>query len=355
MIEYENLKRVNEKLFDSYKQHFDRFLHTGWYVLGENIDVFEREFAAFCQTKYCIGVASGLDALIIALHAHNLPPGSEVLVPANTYIATILAIIKSGLTPILIEPCIHTCNMDPSLIEAKEAVEKEGLDFDAIMDIAEAHDLKVIEDCAQAHGAKFKGQKVGSFGTGCFSFYPTKNLGALGDGGAITTNDPLLVDKIKALRNYGSHKKYYNEYIGYNSRLDEIQAGFLSIKLKILDDIIKHKRSLALLYRRLLTETVIKPLFSEDYFDVFHIFNIRVKDRDNLRKYLLDHQINTEIHYPLPPHKQMALADIISGEYPLSEKIHQSTLSLPISFFHTKDEIAFICQCINKFYERACI
>ena len=224
--------------------------------------------------------------------------------------------------------------------------------MDKIDSIAKKYNLKIIEDCAQAHGAKFKGQKVGSFGVGCFSFYPTKNLGALGDGGAITSYSKSYCNHIKSLRNYGSSKKYYNDNLGYNSRLDEIQAGFLSLKLKILDDITNHKRELAELYHKNLDNHFIKPVVNSDYFDVYHIFNIRHLKRDKLREYLLKNNIKTEIHYPLAPHKQKSMVGIIEGDYPISQEIHKTTLSLPISYFHSQKDILKVCEIINKWEKK---
>ena len=357
MIEYENLKKVNEKLFDEYRESFSSFIESGWYVLGKNVAQFEDEFSTFCTTTHCIGVASGLDALILAIDAFDFPKGSEVIVPSNTYIATILAIVRNGFKPVLVEPNIETYNIDASKIEEKITEKTKAIlvvhlygkscEMDTINKIAIKHKLEVIEDCAQAHGAKYKGKKVGSFGIGCFSFYPTKNLGALGDGGAITCNDDNYMKKIKSLRNYGSSQKYHNNDLGYNSRLDEIQAGFLSIKLKILDDITEHKRALAKIYLERLDKRFIKPLVEEDYFDVYHIFNIRHEKRDELKKYLLDHDIKTEIHYPLSPNKQKSMETYIEGEYPISEEIHRTTLSLPISYFHTKDDILKVVEMMN--------
>lgn len=236
MIEYENLKKVNEKLFDRYRESFDEFIKSGWYVLGKNVSKFEEEFANFCTTDYSVGVASGLDALILAIDAFDFPKNSEIIVPSNTYIATILAIVRNGFKPILVEPDIKTYNIDASKIEEKITEKTKAIivvhlygktcEMDRVVDISKKYDLEIIEDCAQAHGAKFRGKKVGSFGVGCFSFYPTKNLGALGDGGAITCHDKTYFVKLKSLRNYGSSLKYYNDDLGYNSRLDEIQAGF---------------------------------------------------------------------------------------------------------------------------------
>ena len=359
MIEYENLKKVNEKLFYKFQNNFNRFLESGWYILGKNVSKFEKEFAKFCTTKFSVGVASGLDALILAIDAFKFPKESEIIVASNTYIATILAIVKNGFKPILVEPDIKTYNINPNKIEEKITNRTRAIlvthlygkacEMDKILEIAQKYNLKVIEDCAQAHGAKFKNQKVGSFGIGCFSFYPTKNLGALGDGGAITCNDEKYMQKLRALRNYGSNKKYYNEYIGYNSRLDEVQAGFLSIKLQILDDITKHKRKLAKIYLENLDDRFIKPVVNKDYFDVYHIFNIRYRKRDKLKEYLLKNGIKTEIHYPMPPHKQNAMKGIIQGNYLISEEIHNTTLSLPISYFHTEEDIYKVCEIMNRF------
>lgn len=362
MIEYENLKKVNDKLFQSYQKNFDEFLKSGWYILGKNVTKFEDEFTDFCDINYCVGVASGLDALILAIDAFSFPDGSEIIVPSNTYIATILAIVRNGFVPILVEPDIKTYNIDASKIEEKITDKTKAIlvvhlygkacEMDSICEISDRYNLEVIEDCAQAHGAMYKGKKVGSFGVGCFSFYPTKNLGALGDGGAITCNDEAYADKIKSLRNYGSSKKYHNDDVGYNSRLDEIQAGFLSIKLGILDEITKHKRELAKIYHDNLDDRYIKPDICEECFDVYHIYNIRISDRNALQKYLLKNEVKTEIHYPIPPHKQKSMGGIIDGDYPISEEIHESTLSLPISFSHTKDEVLRVIEIMNEWINK---
>jgi len=359
IIEYENLRRVNEKLFDQYRDSFDDFIESGWYILGEGVSKFEREFASFCEVDQCIGVASGLDALIVAIDAFEFPKNSEIIVPSNTYIATILAIVRNNFKPILVEPDIHTYNIDPYKIEEKITPDTKAIlvvhlygkasNMDKIANIASRYDLKIIEDAAQAHGATFRGQKVGSFGVGCFSFYPTKNLGALGDGGAVVCSDKDYGDKIRSLRNYGSAKKYHNDNIGYNSRLDEIQARFLSIKLQILYDITEHKRELADIYLNKLDDKYIKPIVDDDYYDVYHIFNIRYKKRDALKEYLLSNGIKTEIHYPIAPHHQKAMRGIIDSRYPISEEIHATTLSLPISYFHTKDDILRVVDVINSF------
>lgn len=360
MIEYENLKKVNEKFFEEYKKAFEEVLNSGWYVLGENVKKFEEEFAKYLGVKHCIGVASGLDALILAIDALDLPDNSEIIVPSNTYIATILAVVRNGLKPILVEPDIQTYNIDPTKIEEKITEKTKAIivvhlygkpcDMDPILALAKKYNLHIIEDVAQAHGAKYKGKKTGTFGIGCFSFYPTKNLGALGDAGAIVTNDEILAEKIKALRNYGSNKKYYIKYIGYNSRLDELQAAFLRVKLKFLDEINEYKRKLARIYLENLKDNFIKPVVHNDYYDIYHIFNVRHFKRDKLREYLLKNGIMTEIHYPLPPHKQEAMKDIIKEEYPISEEIHNTTLSLPISYFHKDEDIIKVCEVMNKWF-----
>lgn len=358
MIEYENLHLSNQSLFTKYKDNFETFIESGWFILGNQVKKFEEEFATYCGTRYCIGVASGLDALILAIDALKLPRGSEIIVPSNTYIATILAIVRTGCKPILVEPDIATYNIDTSKIEEKISPRTKAIlivhlygkmcDMEAIMNIAHKNNLQIIEDVAQAHGARYKGKIAGSFGIGCFSFYPTKNLGALGDAGAITTDDENLNAAFRLLRNYGSAVKYYNEEVGYNSRLDELQAGFLSIKLALLDEINRHKRMLAQLYLDNISDDFIKPVVHENYFDVYHIFNIRHKKRDALKTYLMKNNIKTEIHYPLSPHRQKAMQGIVEGEYPISDEIHKTTLSLPISYFHTAQDVLHVCEVVNK-------
>lgn len=361
MIEYENLKKLNQPFYEEFKMAFGNFLDSGWYVLGDQVLKFEEEFANYCGVKYAIGVANGLDALVLSLKALDLPEGSEVIVPSNTYIATILSIINAGLKPVLVEPCIQTYNIDPQKIEEKITVRTKAIlvvhlygklcDMEAISKIAQHYNLKIVEDCAQAHGATFKGQKAGSYGDlAAFSFYPTKNLGALGDAGAITTNNVRYADKLKYLRNYGSKEKYRNRFIGFNSRLDELQAAFLRIKLRRLEEINNHKISLARLYLERLNVQFIKPVVQKDYRDVYHIFNIRHPKRDELREYLTKNGIKTEIHYPIPPHQQAGyLKWFFAQSYPISEEIHRTTLSLPISYFHKTDEIEKVIEVLNEF------
>uniref|UniRef100_UPI0025BD6DE5 DegT/DnrJ/EryC1/StrS family aminotransferase n=1 Tax=Bernardetia sp. TaxID=1937974 RepID=UPI0025BD6DE5 len=330
---------------------------------------FEKEFAQYCQTDFCIGVGNGLDALTITLKAlsekYKWEKNTEIIVPSNTYIATILAILQNGFMPILVEPSIETYNINTLEIEKAITPKAKAIivvhlygkvcQMDRIEKIAKQHNLFVIEDAAQAHGASLKinseNQKAGSFGVANgFSFYPTKNLGALGDGGAITTNDVELNKIIRSLRNYGSDKKYYNDRIGFNSRLDELQAAFLRIKLQKLDEINNHKRKLARLYLENLKSDFILPLVEKDFHDVYHIFAVRHPKRDKLREYLLKNDIGTEIHYPVPPAEQKALrGKLKETNFPIAKKIHKTILSLPISYCHTENDILRVIEAMNKF------
>jgi dTDP-4-amino-4,6-dideoxygalactose transaminase len=361
MIEYENLHNLNKTLFNEYKLAFNEVLESGWYVLGNKVKEFESQFSNYCNTQYCIGVANGLDALNLSLRAFQFEKGSEILVPSNTYIATILSIVENGLQPILVEPDIATYNINPLLLEQSITPKTKAImvvhlygklcDMDPILSIAKKYNLKVIEDCAQSHGAKYKGKLSGSFGDyAAHSFYPTKNLGALGDAGAVTTNNKELAHKIKIFRNYGSEIKYYNEVVGVNSRLDELQAALLLVKLKYIDKITAHKQELAAIYLKELKSDFIKPQVHADYFDVYHIFNIRHTKRDLIKDYLLKNYIKTEIHYPVAPNKQKAMLGIIDNQpTPIAEEIHQTTLSLPISYFHTKEDIYKVIEVLNSF------
>ncbi len=361
MIEYENLNNLNKPLFEEYKTAFNEVLESGWYVLGNKVKEFEKQFANYCNTQHCVGVANGLDALNLSLRAFGFEKGSEVLVPSNTYIATILSIVDNGLQPILVEPNIETYNIDPKLLEQAITSKTKAImvvhlygkvcDMDPILAIANKHHLKVIEDCAQSHGAKYNGKLSGSFGDyAAHSFYPTKNLGALGDAGAVTTNSEELANKIKVLRNYGSEVKYYNEVVGVNSRLDELQAALLLVKLKYMEQITLHKRDLASVYLKGLKSDFIKPQVHADYYDVYHIFNIRHAKRDALKEHLLKHEIKTEIHYPVAPIKQKAMKGILDKQQtPIAEEIHNTTLSLPISYFHTKETVQKIVDVMNSF------
>ena len=362
-ISYENLNLLNKEFEPLFQQKFKQFIDKGWYILGNEVKDFEDSFARYCGTKYCIGVANGLDALVLGLQSFDFPKKSEIIVPSNTYIATILAIINAGHIPVLIEPDVQTYNINPDLIEAKITSKTKAImivhlygqicQMDKIMSLSQKYQLEVIEDCAQSHGAIFDGKKAGSFGKiGAFSFYPTKNLGALGDAGAITTSDDNLYEKLKALRNYGSEKKYQNKYIGINSRLDELQASFLSIKLPFMNKITSHKQKLASLYENGLTNKIIKPIFKNDFSHVYHIYNIRTERRDELKSYLLQNYINTEVHYPISPNKQEGYQDYFANTtFEISEEIHKTTLSLPISYATKEEEIKIVIEKINNFFE----
>jgi len=361
MIPYENLFKLNKPFNDDFKQRFDDFLNSGWYILGKYTANFEQQFAEWNQSAHCVGVANGLDALTLSLKTFNFEPGSEVIVPSNTYIATILSITNNNLIPVLVEPDLRTYNIDPAGIEKAITPKTRAImivhlygkscDMGAIMAIKEKYNLALIEDCAQSHGAMFKDKKTGTFGEfGAFSFYPTKNLGALGDAGAITTDNADYADKMHKLRNYGSEKKYYNEYMGVNSRLDELQAAFLQIKLEALDAINSHKQKLAAMYLEQLKSDFILPVVDADYTDVYHIFNIRHSRRDELKNYLFEQGIGTEIHYPVPPHQQKALLPLLAGQsFPVSEEIHRTTLSLPCSYCHTEADVQFVIDKLNAF------
>ncbi|QWD95553.1 DegT/DnrJ/EryC1/StrS family aminotransferase [Polynucleobacter sp. MG-Unter2-18] len=358
MIEFESLARTNQTLMSDLEAASSKVIRSGWYVLGCEVAAFETEFAAYVGSRHCIGVANGLDALMLSIEALDLPKPSDILVASNTYIATILAIVRAGHRPVLVEPVLETFNLDPTLLEQAMTSETRAIcvthlfgkpcRMDAITAFAHKYDLRLIEDCAQSHGATLAGTMTGTFGdAGCFSFYPTKNLGALGDAGAVVTNDDALADRLRHLRNYGSKLKYVNEYPGVNSRLDELQAAMLRIKLRHLNDLTSHKRMLADIYFKGLPNWIPLPVRRADEFDVFHIFAIRCPQRDALRQYMFEHGIKTEIHYPIPPHKQQAMAGALSGSYPIAEALHATELSLPISMGHTAGEINAVCEVLS--------
>jgi len=361
MIPYENLQKVNNRFENEFKTKFNNFLQKGWYILGEEMENFENSFAAWHGEKFVTGVANGLDALILSLRCCRFKEGSEVIVPSNTYIATILAIIHCRLKPVLVEPDSQSYNINPEAIPAAITSSTVAIlvvhlygqccAMDPIMDIAAKYQLKVIEDCAQAHGAKYKNRLAGTFGDfAAFSFYPTKNLGALGDAGAIICKSADDDKKLKQLRNYGSEKKYHNGIVGYNSRLDELQACFLNIKLPYLNEINAHKRKLAAIYNANLHPDFVRPAPGNAYFHVYHIYNILHPEREQLKVYLQSNHIGTEIHYPVAPQHQAALQGYLANySYPISSFIHQHTLSLPCSFAHTEEEIESVCHIINKF------
>lgn len=368
MIKFLDLKAINEQYRDEIDAAIKRVLDSGWYLLGGEGKAFEQEFAAYCEAKYCLGVANGLDALILILMAYRelgiMQEGDEVIVPANTYIASILAISRAGLKPVLVEPDERTYNIDPRKIEpainectkAIMAVHLYGqcADMDPINTIAKQHGLKVIEDAAQAHGATYRGRKAGSLGDSAgFSFYPGKNLGCLGDGGAVTTSDAELAEVIRVLRNYGSEKKYQNKYKGMNSRLDEIQAAVLRVKLKHLDADTQKRRRIADLYLKELSAfnfplSIFRLPYVADYGSpVWHLFVIRHPQRDALTKHLAEQGIQTVIHYPIPPHHQTAYSELTKLSLPISEAIHREVLSLPIAPVMDTQEVEKVGAAIN--------
>lgn len=359
MIEYESLAKSNNAYLMELETAASRVIRGGRYVLGEEVRAFEEEFAAYVGARHCVGVANGLDALILSIEALDLPKDSDILVASNTYIATILAIIRAGYKPVLVEPEIESFNIDPAkLLKALTPntcaicvthLFGKPCRMDRISEFAEEHGLKVIEDCAQSHGAKFAGKMTGTFGAaGCFSFYPTKNLGAVGDAGAVVTDDDDLADRLRHLRNYGSKQKYVNRYIGANSRLDEIQAAMLRVKLKYLDEMTEHKRKLADVYFSGLPTWLTLPRQREDEMDVFHIFAVRHKERDTLRAWLLEQGVKTEVHYPIPPHRQEAMSGILSGDWPIATELHNTELSLPISVGTTHRQVEAVCETIGR-------
>ncbi len=351
MIKFLDLKQINKKYKDELQEAFDRVLDSGWYILGNEVESFEQEFADYCGVKHCIGVGNGLDALHLILRGYGIGEGDEVIVPSNTFIATWLAVSYAGATPVPVESDIRTYNINPSLIEEKITTKTRAVipvhlygqvcEMDKINNLGKKYGLKIIEDSAQAHGAIYKGRKAGNLGNAAgFSFYPGKNLGALGDGGAVTTNDDELAKKIRMLRNYGSQTKYYHEIKGFNSRLDELQAAFLRVKLKYLNEENQRRREIAQFYcEKINNPDIILPnsnnlsLFTSPLSlrHVWHQFVIRHPQRDKLQKYLKEHSIQTMIHYPVPPHKQIAFKEINATCFPNSEKIHREILSLPLN------------------------
>lgn len=365
MIKFLDLQAINHQYKAELEAACSRVIHSGWYISGTEVRAFEDKFAGYCGVKHCVGVANGLDALILILRAYKelgkLKDGDEVLVPANTYIASILAISANGLVPVLIEPNEQTYNVDVSLIEknltpktkAILAVHLYGLlaDMPAIMKLAEKHNLLVVEDAAQAHGASINGKKAGNWGHAAgFSFYPGKNLGALGDAGAVTTNDEALATIVRSLGNYGSEVKYHNAYKGINSRLDELQAALLDVKLKYLDSEIERRRTIANAFLNGIKNPKIKlPFIQYQEQHVWHLFVVQVKERANFQSYLTEQGIQTVIHYPIPPHKQKAYSELNHLSFPLTEEIHEQILSLPISPVLTDAEVQKIIDVVNGF------
>ncbi|QRA43784.1 DegT/DnrJ/EryC1/StrS aminotransferase family protein [Chryseobacterium cucumeris] len=366
MIKFLDLQKINLQHQEEIEAKLLQVFRSGWYLMGNELNLFEKNLSQYIGTKHAIGVANGLDALRLILRGYIemglMKEGDEILVPSNTYIASILAISDNGLVPVLVEPDIANYNIDVSKIEEKITPKTKGILIvhlygrvifsEELQQLAQKYNVKIIEDNAQAIGAEWKGKKTGNLGDASgFSFYPGKNLGALGDAGAITTNDEELAKTIRALANYGSNKKYVNIYQGLNSRLDEIQAAVLDIKLKYIDEENEVRRKIARQYiREISNSNIILPENPENENEhVWHIFLIRTEKRDELQAYLTENGVQTLIHYPIPPHKQEAYKDWNSQSFPISEKIHQEVLSLPISPVMEKEEIAKVIELLNKF------
>ncbi|SOD78051.1 DegT/DnrJ/EryC1/StrS family aminotransferase [Spirosoma fluviale] len=371
MIPFLDLRQINAPYSQAIKSAIKRVSESGWYVLGKEVETFENEFAAYCQTTHCVGVANGLEALTLILNAWAFPAKSEVIVASNAYIASVLSITHAGLTPVFVEPDPHTYLLDPLRIEAAITDNTRAIlvvhlygrccDMEAINKLARRYNLNVLEDAAQAHGATYAGsqlnmphRKAGNLGDAAgWSFYPTKNLGALGDAGAITTNDGALAERLRALRNYGSGHKYINDYLGFNSRLDEIQAAVLSAKLPALPETNDRRKVLA---KRYLTgirnPDVVLPPADQLELDAWHLFVIQHPRRDELRTYLLEQGIGTDIHYPIPPHHQQAYAAFAHLSLPIAEQLHRNSLSLPLNPALTDHEADFIIETINLMSKR---
>lgn len=350
---------IKEEVVEKFKEVYEK----NWYIQGQEVELFEKEFAEYCGAKYCVGCGNGLDALFLILKAYGIGLGDEVIVPSNTYIATALAVSYTGAKPVFVEPELETYNIDPERIEEKITDRTKAImavhlygkpaKMDKIKAIAKQHGLRLIEDAAQAHGAEYKGKKVGSLGNAAgFSFYPGKNLGALGDAGAVVTDDKSLADKVRALGNYGSDYKYHHIYQGHNSRLDELQAAFLRIKLRNLERWTVDRRNTAKLYEQQIKHSdIILPTESEGEKHVYHIFAIRSNRRDELETYLNEKGIGTNKHYPIPMHLQGAYKELgmKKGDLPLAEEISATQLSIPMYYGMTPEEISYVIDTINQF------
>jgi dTDP-4-amino-4,6-dideoxygalactose transaminase len=365
-IPFLNFEPMHKLIRSEIMQSFQDVYDANWFVMGKKLEAFEKEYAAFNDTKFSIGVSNGLDALHLALKALNVTKGDEVIVPSNTYIATALAASYVGATPVFVEPDPNTYNINPANIEAAITSKTkvimpvhlygQACDMDAIMTIAKKHNLFVVEDNAQAHGATFNGKITGSFGNANgTSFYPGKNLGALGDAGAVTTNDETIAKKIAMLRNYGSEKKYHNEEIGFNMRLDEVQAGFLSVKLKHLNEWTKQRKEIAKQYNEALKNVsdLVLPSVHANATHVYHLYVIKTKNRDGLQKHLSENGIGTLIHYPIPPHLQKAYQSLgfKKGSFPIAEELADNCLSLPIWPGMTLDQVNTVAENIKKSFK----
>lgn len=365
MIRFLDLKKINEPYETAFQQKLKAVLENGWYILGNEVKAFETNFANYCGTKHCIGVGNGFDGMVLIFKGYmqlgKLQKGDEVIVPANTYIASILAILEADLIPVLVEPKPETYNLNPHLILEKITSKTKAIlavhlygqlaEMNAINEIAHLNNLLVIEDAAQAHGAISPYGKAGNVSNAAaFSFYPGKNLGSLGDAGAVTTNDDALAKVIQSLRNYGSEKKYQNDFIGVNSRLDELQAAFLNVKLPNLDTENNARKAIAKRYlSEIVNDKIALPFWDLSNNHVFHLFVIQIQNREHLQQYLLENRIQTMIHYPIPAHQQKAFEGWNNLSFPITEKIHKEVLSLPISPVMTMDEVDFIIEILNQY------
>ena len=360
MIKFLDLKKINQPYENAFQIKLKNVLERGWYILGDEVKLFEENFAAYCDSKHCIGVGNGFDALTLIFKGYiqlgKMQKGDEVIVPANTYIASIVSIIQADLVPVLVEPKLETYTINPDLIQDKITSKTKAIlavhlygqlaELVSINEIAKINNLIVVEDAAQSHGAILNNSK--SKNTQAFSFYPGKNLGALGDGGAVVTNDDQLAEVLFSLRNYGSEVKYYNDFIGINSRLDELQAAFLNVKLPNLDSDNQHRKTIANRYlSEIKNDKIMLPFWDFSDNHVFHLFVIRTPKRSELQDYLKQNGIETILHYPVPPHKQKAFKNWNHLSFPITEKIHNEVLSLPISPIMTADEVDFVIQKLN--------
>jgi len=362
-VPFLDLGQTYFEIKDELDAAYQRVMNSGWYILGDDVKAFEQEFAAYCGTKHCVGVGNGLEALQLILRAYGIGAGDEVIVPANTYIATWLAVSNAGAAVVPVEPDERTFNIDPGRIEAAITSRTKAIlpvhlygqpaDMDPITDIARRHGLKLIEDAAQAHGGRYRDRRVGSLGDAAgWSFYPTKNLGAYGDAGAVTTDDDDLAERVRVLRNYGSKIKYYNEERGINSRLDELQAALLRVRLKHLDEWNNRRARIAAMYFEGLRETDLKlPAVCDGADPVWHLFVVRGKRRDELQKYLKAQGVNSLVHYPVPPQLQEAYRELAfpSGSFPITEAIHQEVLSLPMGPHLSDEEAARVVEAVRAY------
>jgi dTDP-4-amino-4,6-dideoxygalactose transaminase len=362
MIPFLDLNKINQRYRARFHECLEMLIDEGYLILGREVESFEQNFATYCETKGCAGVASGLDALSLIIKALNFSQGDEIIVPSNAYIATVLAISNNNLVPVFVEPDINTYNINPSHIEEKISPKTKAIlvvhlygrlcEMNRINAIAKKYQLKVIEDCAQSHGASLFGKMSGNLSdAGGYSFYPTKNLGALGDAGAVVSNDLELIEKIRSLRNYGEDNRYNNIYKGMNSRLDEIQAAFLNIKLPFLDGINNKRRDIAFKYVKEITNPlVILPGLPEDpHSHIWHLFVVRVEDREHFRKYLSDKGIQTAVHFPTPVHHQLAYQEYREMSFPIAEQISRQVVSLPISSVMENEDVNYVIKTINNY------